>query len=105
MSITWLNIQTKNFGDAIAAHAFTSYISEDYMPSQRRKNNIWPQDLSGLDKMAQEEKVVLDIHRDHFKGIEIISTTNRSITYRLRLGSYTAICTSTVNPDGGSCKY
>lgn len=111
----WMSWQSVKYGRAIAAHSFTSYIAEEYMPSQRRLTGKWPTDLSKLPQSVKAEtdytpanerlNTILKYHQDTFEKLEMLRSDSKSCTYRLHLKNNAPVCKSTVNPDDGNCKY
>lgn len=111
----WVSWQSFKYGNAVAAHAFTSYVSEEYMPAQRQLTKKWPTNLSGLPQYVKADKSytasnerlnrILKYHQDTFEKLEILRSDSKSCTYRLYLKSNAPVCKSTVNPDDGNCKY
>ena len=110
--------QLRKFGNGLILHAYTDYVSREYMSAQRRKTKKWPTNLNKLVEHVRAEEDysranrylndVLDFHNDSFERIEMISHEDRKFVYRLHLKGYTVRCNSTVNLSGfddGSCTY
>lgn len=116
--LLFLDWQMRKIGNVLLVHTYTSYISQEYMPAQRRLTRKWPANLSQMTQHIKAEKDysrvnerlnnVLQFHRDAFTRLEPIRSDRERYTYRLHLKGYVARCTSVVNKSGfdeGNCTY
>lgn len=110
--------QLRKLGDDLAAHAYTDYVSLEYMPTQRRLTRKWPTNLSKLPSYVKAEEentganellnTVLRFHSNAFERFEPVHTDEKSYIYILHLKGYTVKCESVVNKSGfddGNCTY
>lgn len=110
----WFSWEAVMYGRAMQVHDFTVYISEEYMPAQRRLNRTWPHNLRKLPEYIKSQKdysrdkrlrSILKYYSENCRSFTMLTVTHTACTYKLQLNGWSPTCRSTVNPDDGACSY
>lgn len=101
--------------DNLRQFTYTSYVSSEYIPDYKKKFGKWPTNLDELPSELESKmkgtqahysrerlQLVMDLHKENYKGITILSKDEKTFRYSLLLESGNMKCKSDI--ESGYCE-